>query len=1498
MNLGIYLKLRHLNKLPLLLLLSAFLSSCLPMQKETQCGSNEAFNATRRRCVPVVGSSTTSTVFIQSKTPENSYTASIIDSGITHSVAISDAYNYGYTVHWYEHYQDNGGNTVSVLVAINTSSYSFVPSAKSAGDYILEAILYDIDANEQLDSVNWNIKVSDLDNPTLINASPPVAAYSYSTASTSESLSIYIDNPNDLSGYYYIYVDGVQQGAPTLYTSSATVSQTIAPSSMTKGIHTVEVRIKETTSSPTIIDNYLWSINIVDPDMPIIDVANSIPPLVETVTVVDGVNYTSNGWLREDLTDMSTTNGLCILVDNYDKNVAIDAGDGSDIDVEFFVSGNSIGNAVRDTASDGTTGLGDNYFCLSEANIDAAQSYFNLSNPDVAESKSINVVTYKTGTSEILESLTWNVVVRPKNIRPVISIDGANTDPTLGCVATSAVYYTGCTITQSVNSQQDTVPVTYGAGAESSFYTDDANDIDNDAVLAISLDYDPDIVGEDDYRVYFKIKKSTDASYQDIDSTGGTTAISDYTYADCSYDESDTAATVDSTNKLWCNLRMDAFNNNGSVEPGNYIVTAYIEDFGDGLGFGTANKSSNLLTWEITVVEQQDTGYVEIAEYDNAATTADSWIQTGADCTAPAGVVDIGSDTVDEANTLTFCIQVRDYERDDFKISLEMTNGVLGGYSTLYSTDYQTKSDNAEWTIWSQQIEIPQWAVTADGTTTVKVTVQDNPDSTTTPICFTCATDTMTFNLNVDNVNPAPEFDDVVAGANNEIDMSGNGTIVFAGMPFTITTSGDIDGTTGSDVAYTDNSQYDGNIVSWKWMVSYDARATWEEIDGASGSSNSIPYLVWTPSPDITSGTAILRLCLADDGDNTFTSLSCNAAGAAANDSIREWENITIYNSNMLLAHDIGGTATYSAGNDMSQWYDATNERLYVAYTNGTNIIVEKLGLSVTNGSFETIHSIAIPTEDDLGSGGYTATAAYDLSIDGVEGQSIMISYGLVEITSNSPQFRVRRIDISKDTLNFNYCGFYNSNPSSPHDGCDSSPTKQLYVYQSGVQGDISDNTEISGWTDGSNAGTLSFSFTSDDPINDGTNYDLILKTSIGDQITFRYGATNDLANDVIGYCNTGCTDENTRAQALATAINTAAGDTECDLIPLEFFAESTPAGLVTIYGPPEFDYWDIDQKIAPVVGRINIRDSDGSWYVPYSDAATSLQLGLLKGDAATNAAGLAAGTAPSHTPLAGSNVMNQEIDNIYNSNLDSVYIATKNTNSNLDIFQVNVGAATPTISAAQTDVHTKGSYDSIENVRVSYGANDDIYVSSISTTTSGDRDLSLAVTDSTLSAASADISISAIGYEHYVEQIDKAHVSADPANAGEVIVALTTNNDNAVYPNNAYMIKLTNVTTAATSFNLHTVSYPALNDDSSAGSTLTNGAIWATDIFQFTGKSYDDQDSVAEDLDKYSLFFGFHEPGGSGNEIRSGFYNIEEESILATDDTGVGFFPAIIPAQ
>src|SRR5690554_5154813 len=124
------------------LALSLLLSGCLPEQRTTQCAKNEAFNATKRACVPVLGAATSNTIFIKSKYPKSDYTTSIVGSMVEHGVAVSDIYNLGYNIKWLMRFTSNASTHTSALVASNISTYTFNPSVSyGAGQYILEAIV-------------------------------------------------------------------------------------------------------------------------------------------------------------------------------------------------------------------------------------------------------------------------------------------------------------------------------------------------------------------------------------------------------------------------------------------------------------------------------------------------------------------------------------------------------------------------------------------------------------------------------------------------------------------------------------------------------------------------------------------------------------------------------------------------------------------------------------------------------------------------------------------------------------------------------------------------------------------------------------------------------------------------------------------------------------------------------------------------------------------------------------------------------------------------------------------------------------------------------------------------------------------------------------------------------------------------------------------------------------------------------------------------------------
>ena len=147
---------KNLLKGQFVIALMLILSSCLPVQKKTQCGDNEAFNGSQRKCVPVVGAASTGTVFITSRTPDNSYTVHRNSAAVTHQLTISDVYEYGYSVKWVLSYT-GGLSTSSSVVATDVSNYTFIPPALfnfyGDGSYVLEAVVYDSAGTNQLDAV-------------------------------------------------------------------------------------------------------------------------------------------------------------------------------------------------------------------------------------------------------------------------------------------------------------------------------------------------------------------------------------------------------------------------------------------------------------------------------------------------------------------------------------------------------------------------------------------------------------------------------------------------------------------------------------------------------------------------------------------------------------------------------------------------------------------------------------------------------------------------------------------------------------------------------------------------------------------------------------------------------------------------------------------------------------------------------------------------------------------------------------------------------------------------------------------------------------------------------------------------------------------------------------------------------------------------------------------------------------------------------------------------
>ena len=1444
------------------LILSMSMLSCLPAQKKTQCGENEAFNATKRKCVPVIGASTSNTVFIGSKFPSNSY--SISKSAAlpqTHTVAVSDVYGYGFTVDWYVH---ASGSTSTIPQLQGSVTFPFYPSNFGPGTYIIEAIVYDEDGINQLDSTTWNVIVENLAAPTLTSASPAGGAISYlNTITTTRTHSVVISSPDLEDGNYYIYQDGVLAGQGPFNAATTLVSHNFIPANLSNGLHTIEVKIFDGTTSDQLFDAFTWLVNIIDPDYPVIQPigTDTIPKLTQTITVVDGVSFSAGGWSNPagvNLATLSPVNrGLCVEFDNADKLIPLGV---ADITVVMSVNGIDF---EPDAPREGST----NKFCATSTNINNAQTYFNLSNPDVAEARTITVKTYAVGTTDLIEALSWNVAVRPTNIRPVISINGANTSALLGCSATNAVTYTGCTLTQSVNNNRDSNDYDY-IDAEDSAAIAASN-------FAINIDYDPDIQAETDYEVVFQVKPAGSGSWENIDelSVGAQTnsPTSNYTYSDCTYTDTDTSGSVSSSSKLICALRMDAFNNSGPLPSGNYTLRAYIRDANNGVGSGTP-KESNIVSWALTVLENQDTSSISIASFITAGASAtqnffvngeDLGATTLTDSFANSSAIAVSGQSVGvERNSLTINSLVRDTQRDEFSISVSVENGLLGGLTALQSSSIINRIDSREWVRVQTTVTLPEWVVAgaASLTRNFHITVQDRPESYT-PVCTTCASDTEILTLTITNTNPVPSFTDPAGAA----DVSLSGFKAFAGQPFSVPFV---------STGYQDLSTYDGNNVTWKWQIRTTSplaipSGAFTDIPNADSDNQSTPALTWTPNHDIANGSNIeLRLCIGDDGFGNEVSTCAN---------FKTWTGLTAYQATSKLSRSEVNT---SSGNELANWFDESSRSLYTAYTSGTTIYVEKQKFNITTQAFENVHSISFPTEDI--SAGDIPVIAEGLSIDGEDGVALIIAYKVNQAVTNIPQFRIRRIDLTEDRLNFNYCGFYTPADNGSHTGCS---TEDKFDANGLV------NTTLSSGS----PRQLSVTFTG------ASGSALTLITNSGDIVSFNYGIASDPTNDIVGFCNGGCGTTADTAIALGDAINNLAAITITNSPEIYALSQEISAvvvgSTVTITGANEFDYYNEPAATAAYVGNVKIIGTS-DWVLPFADAGNSLKINMARGSGVNNLAGLNSSPLASTNLIVETGINNQQIVQVVlGSNL---FLASVNNIGNMDIFKLNSGTfAVDAISV--NNAFTLNTHDSIKSLSIdvqSVGLNLRVIAAAISKNGGGDRDLAMAIFDGLNLSSFVEIEkVSADpSFLHFVEDLDQVKVVADPSVLGSSFVTLTTNTSAAINPSSAYMIKVNNIS-GNTTFNFQEYNYPKLNIDD----VVIPSAIAVSPIINLAAIGHLTAPvatnillAPAEDGVINPLFFSFHE-ADTGDKVRSGFIHTDTTSITTNSTAVSGNFPGFI---
>lgn len=1438
-----------------------FLSACLPVQKETQCGNNEAFNATQRKCVPVIGSASTNTVFIKSKTPENSYTLTLGDNPVEHSVSVSDVYNFGYSTQWNLRFTSSVSSVYNFStdsVATNVLAYSFLPPTAStpnlAGSYVIECVVLDQDGGVQLDSVAWTVQVGSQATPTLTNPVPASSAVTFPSNDTSETFTLDIQNDDSLSGIYTWYVNSVAVSGPTTFiggTNPFPLTYTLDPANdLGTGIHTVEVIITELTNPTVIYDSYIWVVNVVDPDLPTISSAS--PAFSNSLINIDGVDYSSFGYLDESFTDLNslTPAGLCVTVDDFDKDGDLIG----DLDYSLDINGQVFASLLD---------YGSNEVCVTSSLL--AQ---NLVSDQVGESRTVTFKTFKKGTSTIVEQKQWALSVLPKNSTPRISARADGTH-TLGCssLTDEALSVTGCNLSQSVDDDED------------GDYTDGGSNIDNQARVVINVkDFETyaaaasSTYGEDNIEVIFQIKKSTEASYQDLD---GTSVLS---INDC-YQESGSAKVAGSATPssgfdtvYVCEFGVNAFDTstNEPIEAGFYDLKAFVRDAGSSFAPGNIQES-NQVTWNINVAEVQSAASVTAQSTAAPAVPAvNSYVQvTDSTCTVDTTILDTTTPNVAENQYIKVHTVVRDAERDNLQISLRMSNGVSGGESFVVPlNDVTATYSDAGYVDIESCFQIPEWVVDGSAATSSSVSIIADIIEVTDGSSIDSSSTDGTFTIVVNNDNPVPQFADATDVVLSPLDSALSATndiIVFSGYPFEI-----------DPPLYTDASVIDGDNVSWQWQYCIGTIAacgasenytpgntnpsgSWVSISNANDTGDPASENVrWTPNPRIPAGTNVhLRICLGDDGGNP-NDCSSASSGTYAN-SFKVYQNIKAFPAQL----DVAG---YS-GNELATWYDETNDTLYHATSSGTQIRVQKFQRSTTAGEkqIEAIHEIVFNSEDPT----KTSDIPTQLSMSGIDGQSLYVSYKVTDQVTSAPQVRVRRIDITNDKLSFNYGGLFNGS------------------------GDTNDMVATEP-TDG------------DTSISTTGNADLIVSFAghagavAADSIIFNMA---DGTTATINYCTGSCVDNTTAATDLQTQMlaNTS--------IAQEF--NITVGGTsVTVDGPANGDYQNFG-GISVNIGQIVVDTTNDRWYVPYA-STSSLNL-FFGGNASLDMTNFVA----SSQPVAGAGSVNQEVANAIDSS-NRVIIATKGSSGNMDVYRVNSSFA---LVDNVSNVFTFTGSEEIYGISVSTGLNDDVYIACINqNNVTGLEYLSAAVFDGGGIATNA--SATTFSSTNMLAQpgIEEVKIVGHPTEDGIGILAVTTNAnhrltsasaDGTGIPLQAHLFRLINGDPVSFSgspvlgaYNSSTsnLTSPALNENPTLDLNSTSlGSIAVTPAFNFTvGHISSTSLAATEDSVEPNIWFSFHENNpGTGTRIIHGQYNVDAENLStdasSVDDSQDGNFPSFV---
>lgn len=1198
-------------------------SSCVPIEKVTECGPKETFDAGLKKCVQTQGKGSYGSISISSISPSSQvYTLREADPSVPHNIIVKDVYQSGYIVNW-TLYLPSG---IPQVVANNTTSYTVNPLSPfftQNGTYMLNATVWDYDQQVTLDQRSWSINFLKTESPKIIPIDFPLGNVYTEVNSTLLEISVSFDKLLKANARIDWYLDGT----PTLTDKATSTLNGVRFTAQNSGVigTAIVLNFDGVQTVSTVVNNW----NASNPTNTVtysglgstVFTASTASLVLPTNITTTSTSQITTSKISLNPSGMTTGNhtlfaklsdGNNTLYDEKLFNIFIKIPDFTSV----FVSANAGAQPnVTTTAVDGVpqtaggifqgsgnqpvnfcayvdnyqgtanvTGVSNVYaqFYLNGAKLGGTVNFqgngeasricvtdlsgftnfsFDHSQPVPIniESQSIRMDIYDRGSDMILNPVQDYKITE---FSWPVNVRPKNTAP-VASINDSAMVPLQKLDTISGN--------LYYELTEDQPFTFEIEISDNDSYKFIAT-------GANGIDNQFETRWKLDGVLLDGTSTYLNTPV---TTPDCFVTYGETHA-----DKLTCTITIPSYTNTGVNSQTDYTLVADVTD----VSFypGGPKKTSTTVDFKIKVLEAQNPPEIQPMTYVGS-TTNYSYISLQNDPLKPRGYHNNPlSGALNERDDVILNIVVKDSERDAYYRMIEMCRtqnlGIFSNCTIISGLQQISRSDSNEYHKSTHYFRIPENAVIGASQADVffKVTIQDTPSSL--PGAATVNSEPLLpedgsgrdtpyvsnsiFMVRINNKNPAPVLSqEEYQVPSREPEVSGDPLpeyYVYPGFPFTIY-PGEV----------TDSSISDGKNILYQWQVCEVSQCSvaggWIDIPNAIQKN-----LVWTPPTEFEGQEVNIRLCIGDDGfGNDLTScLTAPSVPPIGSNIIMAgpWTNIFVKaNAVANFGEDIFSNF-YNPSGELATWVDASGYSpvSYNAYsscitTNDCRLVIDKIQF-MTDGSAHNNSqtSIVIPTE----SGG-ASPAPRDITLIGDEiNKTLFVAYTVADANTvpvGIQTIRVRRIDIGDDKFGFNYSG------------------NGMIIDDFSTQ-----NMVVDYQTDSIGSAQIQFVNTSQlDPS------DIITINAVAFTGTYDFGISNLNDNFAV-------------ASEFADAINNSTDPRISGVI------KATATGsTVVIDGLPKNDFIDF-QVYAKKLGRLMIDPSSGKLLLPFIDGLNDSKLSVI----------------------------------------------------------------------------------------------------------------------------------------------------------------------------------------------------------------------------------------------------------------------------------------------